>query len=237
MSRLHESQSNELKKRMQSWGNSPLKEMGYALSTKLDMLSVVADRVNSRLRELRDQFIEDYENVNECVENKHAYNIQKEQFPYALLVDIESFIFESRSLYEILGRFLREFFSRILGLKVDEKQLSIMLQTQGIDTRWISILRDSRILFFHKTAPWLIIEFQSLNPPEFDLLILKRDVKDPLNSDAYYHFKELRDIFEGFKMSMEGINKWVLEQIENYEQKHNKALAADNLNAAAEEHR
>jgi len=68
---------------------------------------------------------------------------------------MDSFIFETRSLYEIVGKFLVTLFEILFDRKITQEELKSLLSSQGIDTRWIDELRDARILFFHETAPWL----------------------------------------------------------------------------------
>jgi len=219
MSRLHQSSSITLRDRIASWGDTPLREMGLALSTKLAMLSQIVNRVDYQLQRLAGYLEKDDQKINECLHKNASYVVPDNELPYEILVDIDSFLFESRSTYEIIGHFLSEFIKRILGLKVSESELKVMLASQGIDIRWIEELRKGRILFFHSTAPWIALEIKSINPPRFELLVLKRDVKDFTNTDDYFHFGQLREIYQGFGSSMGAMYQWVLDQIEGFETK------------------
>lgn len=62
--------------------------------------------------------------------------------PPSLLLDMDSFIFETRSLYEIMGKFLVELFRTLFGRAVTEADLQAILSASEIDTRWIAELRE-----------------------------------------------------------------------------------------------
>ena len=217
MSHLNQSSSVTLRMRMQSWGATPLKQMGFALSTKLAMIAQVVCRVDLQLQRLRSQLSNNTSAIEEHTRKGAAYRISDKDLPYELLIDLDSFLFESRSAYEIVGRFLKEFFERILDRKINEDELKNMLSTQGIDIRWIQVLHDSRILFFYHIAPWIVLDIISVNPSRFDMVILKQDVKSLTNPDDYFHFNEFREIYQGFESSMGMIHRWIIKQIEQFE--------------------
>jgi DNA-binding transcriptional ArsR family regulator len=217
MTRLRGSSSIALQSRMESWGETPLREMGLAFSTKLVMLSQVAERLDKQLRRLSQHLTEETDKVQQCIRRGAAYMVPERLLPYAILVDIDSFLFESRSIYEIVGKFLTEFHLRILAQRVTENHIKDMMVTRGIDDRWIRELQESRKLFFHQTAPWIALEIKSLGPTRFELLVLKRDLRDFSNPDDYISFDQLRDIFNGFRASMSAIHEWLLEKINDFE--------------------
>lgn len=216
MKRLNESSSSTLRERMSTWGSSHLKEMGFALTTKLAMLSRVLCRVDQQLQRLGEQ-LNDEALIDKCIRRGAAYKITDKALPYELLTDIDSFLFESRSAYEIIGHFLCQFFDHILKRRINEAQLKKLLDARNVDTRWIEELKCDRILFFHNTTPWLALEFVSRKPLRFELLILKKNVNDFTNPDDYIRFEQLRAIYHGIESSLNALHKWVLEQIEEFE--------------------
>ena len=84
--------------------------------------------------------------------------------PYRLLVDLDSFLFELRSTYEIVGKFLGGFFGRVLGRKLQEAEVIAALEASGNDTKWIGMLRRERVVSFHQTAPWIVFEVERGEP-------------------------------------------------------------------------
>jgi len=216
LTRLKESSCTTLRDRMDSWGSSPLNEMGLALATKLAMLNQVVRRVDLQLQRLKEQ-LNDESMINECIRRGAAYKIADQVLPYEILVDIDSFIFESRSAYEIVGRFLVDFFERVLKRKVSESELKELLVVRIPDIRWIEELRNNRILFFHNTSPWIAVNIVQKTPLEFELVILKGNVKNFDNPDDYIKLDQLRAIYQGFEYSLTALQQWVIGKIEEFE--------------------
>lgn len=217
MTRLHKSSSTILRDRMNSWGGTPLREIGLALSTKEAMLFQVVVRFDEQFNLLAKNLMENQRTVLECLDKGASYVIPETLLPYKMLVYIDSFLFESRSIYEIFGKFLVEFHDHILQQKVTEDDIKGHLAKKGIDIRWIEELRKNRILFFHNTAPWIAIEIETIEPLKFHLLVLKRDVHDLNKIDEYIHMDQLRNVYNGFRSSITAIHDWILNKISNYE--------------------
>jgi hypothetical protein len=88
--------------------------------------------------------------LDACLSEGSAFTLKDNHLAYELLLDIELFIFETRSLYEIVGKFLAELLGTLFNRKVTQKELQTLLASQGIDTRWIDELSEARKLFFTK---------------------------------------------------------------------------------------
>jgi len=164
MNRLQKSSSATLQGRMNSWAKTPLKDMGLTLATKLAMLSQVTRRFDMQFQRLAEHLREEEDEVRECVQTRSSYRVPENELPYELLVDIDCFLFESRSTYEMVGKFLREFYYRILDRKVNEDEIKSMLSERGADVRWIEELSQNRNLFIHETAPWIALKIESIKP-------------------------------------------------------------------------
>lgn len=216
--RIDDSPSVTLRERVTNWQDSALYEVGLAINTKFAMLDQVVPRIDRQLRRLGEQ-INDEKQLDWCLGGGtyNVYRIRDKDVFFKTLVDLDSFLFESRSTYEIVGKFLREFFMQILGKSLSEDELKTVLTDSRIDTRWIDELRDKRILFFHQTAPWIAARVVSKEPLRFELVILKKNVRDFTNPDHYVDFERLREIYNGFRSSRDEIHRWVEEQIEEFE--------------------
>lgn len=228
MRRLSNSTSATLRELMREWAEGPMREKGLALATKLKMLQRVTLRVDHQIQRLKEQ-LNNNARINDCIQGGSAYSISDPNLPYDILVDIDSFLFESRSAYEIVGEFLNEFFRLILGYNITESQLVEMLDSRGIETGWIRALRDHRILFFHRTAPWIAVEVVSREPLEIELVILKKTVQELDNPEDYIKFEQLRSIYQGFIASLDATYQWLIEKIEEFE-----AGEEDNTNFGCE---
>lgn len=216
--RLTQSSSSTLSTRVRAWGDGPLKELGYSVQTKLKLVSITASRVDRGLVSLSEQ-LEGIPNLAKYIELRAACPVPNKDLPFDILVDVEAFIFESRSTYEILGQFLQKFCLHILQRKVTEDELKDYLSVSIPDVRWIKELKDTRARFFHNAAPWIACKVSRLAPLEFELMILKRDVITPMGPADYVSVKQLRDIYEGFRLSLLALEHWINGQIEEIEAK------------------
>ena len=134
-----------------------------------------------------------------------------------LSVDVDAFLFEARSAYELLGRFLKEFFRLIFEHNITELEVIEAVRNLGGDVTWVAILKDSRNLFFHNAAPWPAAERAQDDPPQFDLLLLKRNVEDLADSD-FVHFRECRAVQRGLAECVNKISLWIVNEIAAVEQ-------------------
>lgn len=217
MTRLRSSSSATLRNRMEAWETTPLSEMGCALATKMSMLGCVLRGLDRQMRRLHEELKDESDAaLRDLIRNETVYTTRDEALPYKILAEVDSFFFESRSAYEIVGKtFLAEFFDRILAQHVSEAEIIALLEEEQIDTRWIKQLREHRVLFFHHTAPWIALEVVSWEPRQFDLLVLKKLV--PNDPQDVIPFKELVEIYRGFAASMAALRRFVLKRIEEFE--------------------
>jgi hypothetical protein len=220
ITRLRQSSSADLRQCAESWGASPLSELGIAVATKRAMLPLIVGRVDEALQLMIAEFNAKPDEVKWCLSRwfpKGAFRTRDRNLPYRLLIDIESFLFEFRSAYEIVGEFLREFFGRVLRSKLQETQVIAALEAGGNDTEWISLLRKERVVFFHDTAPWIVFEVKDNGPFKYHLVVLKRNARDLSNPEDYVRLHEYRAILLGFERSMEFLAGWLIEHIEKLE--------------------
>jgi hypothetical protein len=217
MSRLQQSSSETLRERVQTWGASPLRELGMAIATKVEILAQSMKRFRTQLARLTAELKGDLPQLEECLSRGSVFQFKDTLLSFELLVDIDSFIFETRSLYEIVGKFLPMLFKIFFGRAVGENELLEALSTKGIDTRWIYGLRKNRILFFHETAPWIGARISQLEPLDYELLILKRHTVGFENPDDYIGFNELRAIYDGIVESLVALHRVVMGEIADVE--------------------
>jgi hypothetical protein len=192
----------------------PLKELGFAITTRMHMLGRCLRRLNARVAELRRELSSDIPQLDTCLSKGYAFTPENKELSYELLLDMDSFVFETRSLYEIMGRFLVALFRALFDRTVTESDLQSLLSSAGIDTRWIAELRENRKLFFHETAPWLAVQVQREHMA-FDPILLKKQTTS-FDSSDFVDFATLREIYEGFLKSATELHRYVMEQIRLY---------------------
>jgi hypothetical protein len=179
------------------------------------MLGLCIRRLNARVAELRRELNSNLPELDACLSGGSAFGTKDKELPYELLLDMDSLIFETRSLYEITGKFLVELFQLLFDRTVTESELQSLLTAAGIDTRWIAELRESRKLFFHQTAPWPAVEVQR-DKMIYDPILLKRHTTS-FNPDEIIRFNSLREIYEGFVNSATELHRYIMEQIRVFE--------------------
>ena len=215
MTRLLNSPSPQLRKAFEDWPDTPLMELGFAITTRMHMLGLSIRRLNCRVSGLRDELSRDLPQLEWSIAKGGAFTLKDKELPYELLLDMDSFIFETRSLYEIMGKFLVELFRALFGKAVTEADLQAILSASDIDTRWIAELRENRKLFFHQTAPWVAVRVEG--EMKFDPVLLKRQVKTFDDPDSFVEFARLREIYDGFVASATELHRFILEQIRLHE--------------------
>lgn len=212
MTRLLNSADPQLRKAFEDWSDTPLMELGFAITTRMHMLGLCIWRLNRQVSNLRAELSGDLPQVEWALAEGGAFTLKDKELAYELLLDMDSFIFETRSLYEIMGAFLRELFRTLLGKAVTESDLQAILSASNIDTRWIAELRENRKLFFHQTAPWVAVSVEG-EEKKFAPVMLKRHEHTFDDPSSFVEFARLREIYDGFVASASELHRFVMEQI------------------------
>ena len=70
------------------------------------------------------------------------------------MLDVDSFILQSRSAYEIVGKFLKAFFVQVFGRQIDQGEIRKAVEERGVDWTWTEILSKARKEFFQSSTGW-----------------------------------------------------------------------------------
>ena len=216
MSRLLNSPDPQLRKAFEGWSDTPLMELGFAITTRIHMLGLCIRHLNDQVSSLRDELSGDLPQVEWSLAKGGAFTLKDKELPYEQLLEMDSFIFETRSLDEIMGKFLVQLFRALFGKALTEADLQAILSANNIDTRWIADLRENRKLFFHQTAPWVAVRVEG-EEMKFDPVLLKRNVQTFDDPDSFVEFARLREIYDGFVASATELHRFVIEQIRLHE--------------------
>jgi hypothetical protein len=226
--RLSESECSTLRARYKEQWQSCWGELAPALSTKIEVLSIVAHRFKETVKRLEEQVASLGEKeLNRCIDEKLATRLpcdkdlpfKRSDFAFEVVADIDSFYYEFRSTYEIFVSFVKQFSSKILGRDVTREELTQVLKERGADIQWIDELRKARAEFFHNTAPWIALEIVSRSPPRCELAIFRRHADRLSTPEVYIPWRKLVEIYSGFQRSQELLISWIFEQISEFEQR------------------
>ena len=198
--------------------DSTLGDFAIAVATKLAILGAVVNRFNADYRNLLKLAADDAKNIQTNRETGTVWRVPDTRIAYEVLADIEAFIFEARSTYEILGKFLRTFCKVIFDKVLTEEDLKAILRSGGLDVAWTTLLRDERVLFFHNTAPWLALLFPDEKTDSPELLIVRENVKTLDDPDTFAHLADYDRIYWGLGNALDKLQQHILAEITRYEQ-------------------
>jgi hypothetical protein len=215
--RLEESSSSVLRKGLPKWIEAGLFDLMLAFPAKLLLIDDILQHIDKELACLNDELVEKGSAIKKCFRDGHAYSVSDCKLPYRLLTQLDSFIYYTRSAYEIMGKFLRQFCRFILNRQIDEPLLIQYLDEHKLDTRWISELSEIRELIFHDISLWPALRKIPSNPPRFELLMLKRFSDKADDPNDYREFAKDREIYDGFVSSLPMLSQWMMERIEELE--------------------
>ncbi len=207
------SSSEEVRARYETWAESGLGELALALATKLEVRQRVARRFRELMQRLFEE-VEDAEDIGHLLEGGYVFSPTDPGLLYDICDSVDSVLFESRSAFEITGKFVVRFCDVILNRGVTQEDLIRVLNDAGHDVSWVEELRGNRILFFHETAPWIALEIQEREPLQFQLLVLKENLKDFDDPSKFITQSELSDVWDGYENSMTVIKEWLEAEID-----------------------
>ena len=216
--RLHDSTSSILKERYQHWQEVGLAELGMTVATRIALIYRASYRLMELLKRLRDE-IEGSGQLNDLLDNGYVYTTKDERIFYDICVSVDSFYFEFRSCYEVLGNFMKTFCMKILDRKINEVELIKVLDNKNIDIKWIDQIRENRKLLFHENAPWIALDIEKRTPLVCSLLIMKENLQND-NDEIYITQYDLKNAADGMQKSIFALFDWLTAQVDEFEKQN-----------------
>ena len=216
--RLNRTNSSALKANHKRWESTELPELSLAVATKLVLLRTVVGRFNSDYQRLLQQIGENEEQIERNIKTGTVWTVPDESLPFQLVADIDAFIFETRSAYEILGKYITALFQLLFGRRLTEQDLKEVLRRSGLDHTWTFLLQEERKLFFHNTAPWIAVAVSESG--KYELIVLRRNARTLDEPEDYATLSQYNDIFNGFMAALERLQSHILAEIEKFEREN-----------------
>jgi len=119
-SKLAQLPNKNLKERLEWSPDDDVGKLELVIASKIAMLRLVTDRVNLELRELERELNERGDAIARCIEHPSVLPLRDPTAVWRLMVDVDSFILQSRSTYQIIGKFMRVFFCQVFRKTIDE---------------------------------------------------------------------------------------------------------------------
>ena len=121
--RLRQSSSAKLRDRLDLWDRGTHGELALAVVAKVEMLNGIVTRLNNDLSILREHLKNAPEDVEQCIAEVRAFHVPDPDFVWNLLVDTDSFLFATRSAYELLGKFVKALFQLVFERQLREEDI------------------------------------------------------------------------------------------------------------------
>ncbi|MCH8034981.1 MAG: hypothetical protein IH950_14640 [Bacteroidetes bacterium] len=176
-------------------------ELGMHISTRLNMLWIVKNRINLDCVELYET-VKNADPKYEYTPTKRGYAFDiKDDLKLNILIDIDAFLFELNSCCELIGNLLKALYEHV-GKPITKAPglvLKDILKNAGIDTGWFIDLDYHRNFFMHSGAPYIIVNIT--NAPRCDLIITKENIKTFDNQEKFLQLSDIDNIFQGFLQS------------------------------------
>lgn len=218
MTRIRSSQNEAIRERLPHWAELGLGDYAGAISTRTKLVELITKRINASLTSLGDGL--DITKAELCMREGAAYRLD-DSLVFGLLLDFDSFIFETRSCYEITIKFVDRFLSEVLGEQSNaaglHERLAREIGSRGCETAWIGDLRDLRHDLIHERAGWPALQIESLAPLKGNLVLLLNNVDRLDNQQDYISMEQCQRIYRGFLSAFPAIEQWLLCEIEKLE--------------------
>jgi len=212
LNRLQHTSSPSVRKLLEKWRDGELGTLGASLSTKLTMMSFILKRLHSKLIPLSVELAQRTD-VQGLLDTGFTWRPSQRDLPYEALLELDSFIFEFRSAYEILGKLLRVFSSDILGTATTEEDLLAVLSSRAISTQWVHELSRHRKFLFHQHAPWLAYRVNPEPPYAPEEVFLTHIDADPTDTENIITLETLSAIYVGLDEALKELQAWAVQQI------------------------
>lgn len=175
-------------------------ELGVYISTRLNILPRIVKRINAEVTEL---FVvaqkHEEGNVFTKTEEGRALRINND-LKYNIICDIDSLLFEINSVCELIKKFFESLYSHA-GKPLNEKKVGLkmksIIENAKQNPSWFSNLDKHRNFFIHKATPYIAIDINS-GPGNYELLIMKENLKNFENKEKFITFSSLNEIVQGF---------------------------------------
>lgn len=180
-----------------------LGELAIHLSTRLNLLPWIVRRVTEGAYSL-------YRAARDCSDEHHSTPEVEgvslrvdDNVKYCLLADLDSLLFELNAVCESMLKFFENVYAHA-GVTMPKKSAGLslhhVLEQAGNDPSWFVELDAHRNFFSHKGAPYAAID-TTRTPEDYDLLILKQNVKCFDDPETFLRLSEIGRIVDGFNRS------------------------------------
>jgi hypothetical protein len=194
------------------WKDLELPDLAFAIETRLGAIQEAVAILSESLRSLSYELFED-PRVEEHIQKGAAFRFRDRRPLRRVLLATNTFILESRSIFENLAAFYRAFVAHYFGENVSKEASLEKVRQLTPDTKWADELRALRGDISHNRSPW--VEFNVLEQPRryeaFLLLDWRPTVKNP---DDIVPFPRLLAIRAGLAEAADALREHLVERVQ-----------------------
>jgi len=218
MSKLAGCANRDLRDILQTW-KLGLGELAGAIATRKKIIGLTTRRIDEALKVIVRQIEVDRVNVELYIKALIAYRWPND-LPYSLVADIDSFIFETKSAYELAVKFIGLLLQALHSPKASSNMktlyglISNEITARGGRIDWLQELKDSRDVFIHETTGWPALRVASLEPLNLEVVLLLRNVIYLDDPSSYISLTTFQAIYHGFCEAFKPIEMWLLSEID-----------------------
>jgi hypothetical protein len=180
-------------------------ELIIHITTRIDMLNRLYTRIDNEWKEFTGIVSKHgQEHVYTPEDEGYAFNID-EGLKNDLFIDIDSFLFECIAccdlVKELLGLACEHTGKQILKKDIG-RTIGNILKEKGQDISWFGLLDKSRNTFAHNATPYASVDITEEENNIYDLLIMKRNIRNFENKEEFIRLSDFSTIYQGFQRSL-----------------------------------
>ena len=194
--------STALKVKHAEWSRLRVSALTFSIETRLGALREIIKQVDGYLNIL-DNELKRAESIDKYIAQKSVYPFGNEPAVRSVLIGASCFIAESRSCFENLACFYREFLRHYFAENVSkaESYEKVVLLTH--DSRWADDLNNLRNNIIHDQTPWLAFLVRNNPPPKYEPILVFNYTAQALTENDYVPFETLRRIYAGLQEAVQ----------------------------------
>jgi hypothetical protein len=219
------------------WSNSPLFDLAFSLETRVGNLREIARQTDENLKIVAAELNREQE-LATLIEGGYAYQVRDEVALRRVIIGLGTLAVESRSCFENLTRFYRQFVRNYFNETISEDQSYAKVAacgalqgpaladpdgvqqqeasgppTRASDSQWAETLRLNRNDMVHYRAPWLRFEVQAQPRHYQAILILEYRLNTRLGPQDEISLDALKAIQGHLRIALDAIRDELIERV------------------------
>jgi len=195
-----------------NWATSSLLDLAFSLETRIGNLIEIQRLTDEYLRAVV-QELDGESEIDSLVDGGFAYRVKNEAALRRVIIGLDSLVVESRSCFENLAKFYREFVRNYFDENVSETASYAKVAASVPVPGWAEGLRLSRHDIVHDRSPWIRFQVQSLPRAYQAVLILEYRINAPSAPKDEISLVGLRTLQANLTAALASIRRELVERV------------------------